>query len=116
MFKIRKEQLVQMEEARKKESYQRLCAELRRSSPVATSHLDDNSLLSVIEQAARKASKYGVTSSQSVTTFVKIAVFAGLAFDENPPIREFLQTPELDPDYKVNQLAKLASEKLQEVL
>lgn len=113
-MQIRNRQVKQMDQVKKKESFRRLLVELRQSAPRATSHLDDESLLAIIEQAAEKASEHGVKSSSATTAFVKIAVFAGISFDQDPAVRQYLQAPELDPDYKVTLLAELVSEKMKE--
>ena len=114
-MEIGKEQIEQMMQLRKKASFQRLLLELRRSSPTAVSHLDDERLLAIIEQAATKAKIYGIKSSGATTQFVKIAVFAGLDFDKEPAIAQYLAAPELDPDYKITLLSELVAKKMQEV-
>ena len=111
-MQIRNEQTEQIRLGRREESFRRLLAELRQSAPLATSHLDDANLLDIIEQAAEKAREYGVKSSKATTAFVKIAVFAGISFDQDPAVQQYLQAPELDPDYKVTLLAELASQKI----
>ncbi len=111
-MQIRTNQVEDMSQAKKHESFRRLLADLRQSSPIATSHLDDASLLTIIEQATEKAHTYGITSNKATTDFVKMAVFAGISFDEEPAIHQFLRTPDLDPDYKVTLLAELAAKKL----
>jgi hypothetical protein len=111
-MQIRTSQVTQLDRAKKIESFRRLLAELRHSAPQATSHLDDESLLTIIEQATAKARKYGVQSSEATTAFVKIAVFVGPSFDKDAAVKQFLEAPELDPDYKVTLLAELVSEKL----
>lgn len=113
-MRIRTNQVEEMGRGKKDESFRRLLAELRQSSPFATSHLDDASLLNIIEQATEKAQAYGVTSNKATTDFVKMAVFAGISFDEDPAIQQYLRNPDLDPDYKVSLLAELAAKKLHE--
>ncbi|PZN81337.1 MAG: hypothetical protein DM484_08550 [Candidatus Methylumidiphilus alinenensis] len=114
-MEIRKEQIEQMMQLRQKASYERLLRELRRSSPTAVSHLDDERLLAIIEQAARKAKVYGIKNGEATTQFVRIAVFAGLDFDKEPAIAQYLAAPELDPDYKITLLAELVAKKMQEI-
>ena len=109
---VRKNQIDQMCLLRKEKSYRSMRNQLRKSSPDATRGFDDNSLLVLIRSAATKAESYGIMSGESVTTFVKLAVFAGLSFDEHPSVAQFLRMPELDPDYKVKLLAQLVAEKL----
>jgi|ERR1044072_831612 hypothetical protein len=111
-MQIRTNQVEDMSTAKKEESFRRLLVDLRQSSPFATSHLDDASLLTIIEQATAKAHAYGITSNKATTDFVKMAVFAGISFDEDPAVQQFLRTPDLDPDYKVTLLAELAAQKL----
>ena len=72
--------------------------------------------MDIIEQAVEKAQGYGIQSGEATTTFVKIAVFAGISFDKDPAIQQYLQAPELDPDYKVTLLAELTSKKMKENL
>jgi len=115
-MQIRADQLEQMDQARKDESFRRLVADLRQSAPQATSHLTDEALLTIIEQAVENAHGYGVQSSEATTAFVKIAVFAGISFDKDPAVQNYLRTPELDPDYKVILLAELASKKMKDNL
>jgi len=114
-MRIRSDQIEQMRQAKQRESYVRVLADLRETSPQATFHLDDASLLAVIEKAAGKARAYGVTGEKATTAFVKMAVFVGISFDEDPTVRQYLQAPELDPDYKVILLAQLVSSKLREL-
>jgi len=106
-MKIRPKQIDQVTLARRQESQRLLLNELRQTAPAATAHSDDAQLLTVIEQATAKARTYGVTSNEATTTFVKLAVFAGSCFDEEPGVKRFLQSPDLSPDYKVTLLAEL---------
>jgi len=89
---------------------------LRQSSPTATSYLSDDKLLAIIDQATKKARRYGVKSSEATTMFVKIAVFFGISFDEHPTIRQYLEAPELDPDYKIKLLAELVAKNVKDSL
>lgn len=114
-MRIRSNQLVQITHAQREESFRRLAMELRRTSPHATSHLDDDSLLETIRQASEKARAYGIESDAATTLFSKIAVFAGSSFDQDPTIQRFLRAPELDPDYKIALLAELVTKKLKEM-
>ena len=106
MLRVRDVQIEALAKSKKEASYRRLAAELRESSPFATSHLSDDQLLAMIEQSALKAQIYGATSSHAITAFVKMSVFAGRAFDQDPDIRRYLETPDLDPDYKIVLLAE----------
>lgn len=109
-MKIRNNQIEQMLQAGRQESNQSLIDEMRQIAPVATSHYNDAELLTVIEQATTKAGTYGITSSESTTTFVKLAIFAGPRFDEEPGVKRFLQSPDLSPDYKIVLLGELVAE------
>jgi hypothetical protein len=103
-----------MDQSRKEESYRRMRDQLRQSAPAAAAGYDDEALLSLIRTAVGKAQGYGIEGSAAVTKFVKLAFFAGIAFDEHPSVRQFLKMPELDPDYKVEILSQLVAEKLQQ--
>jgi len=111
-MKTRKEQVEKMTAAKKQESFRRLAAELRESAPTATSHLDDDGLMEIIKQATDKALAYGVRSSKATTAFVKMAVFAGISFDQDPSVQQFLKSPDLELDYKVTLLAEAAAQKV----
>jgi hypothetical protein len=113
-MQIRANQIEEMSQAKREESFRRLLVDLRQSAPSATSQFDDESLLSIIRQACDKAANYGVKSSDATTAFVKMAVFAGINFDDDPTIRQYLRTPDLDPDYKVSLLAELVTQKINE--
>jgi hypothetical protein len=114
-MQIRQEQFELMAEARRHASMRRLRTELRQSATFATSHLSDQALFEIMEEATQKARRYGVRSNKSTTLFVKIAVLAGVAFDEDPSIKAFLEMPELDPDYNVTLLAQLACKRINEI-
>jgi hypothetical protein len=115
-MQIREDQILQMARARRDESYRLMLAELRQTAPGATAHFDDAKLLATIRQAAEKAREYGVTSNRATTDFVKIAVFAGISFDQDPTVQRFLKSPELDPNYKVSLLAELVAKRLNEMV
>lgn len=114
-MKIRSEQIEQMTQARRQETQRSMMQELRETAPSATSHYADAALLAVIEQATLKARTYGITSSEATTAFVKLAVVAGANFDEEPKVRQFLQTPELSPDFKMTLLADLVAEQVKKM-
>ena len=109
-MRIRSNQIEKMGQKSTQESQQSLIDELRQTAPTATAHYDDAALRSVIEQATVKAGTYGITSRESTTTFVKLAVFAGPCFDEEPSVKRFLELPDLSPDYKVVLLGELVAE------
>jgi len=113
-MQIRANQVEEMSQAKKEQSFRSLLLDLRESAPLATAQFDDASLLSIIRQASDKASSYGLKSNEATTTFIKIAVFAGIDFDHDPTIGQYLRNPDLDPDYKVNLLAELAAQKMNE--
>lgn len=115
-MQIQEDQLAQMSRLKKEESYRQMLSELRQSLPTATAYHDDPSLLAIIEQAVEKARAHGVESSIAITTFVKIAVIAGLSFDEAPDVRKYFDMPELEPDYKVTLLGTLVSKNLNEAI
>lgn len=113
-MEISKTQIEQIDRSKKLASYQRLLTELRQTSPNSVAHLDDTSLLDMIELAAKNAKDQGIRSSTAITLFIKMSVFAGLDFYRQPDIERYLSAPELDQDYKVILLADLLSKKLQE--
>ena len=113
-MRIRSNQIEKILQESTQESQQSLMDELRQTAPTATAHYDDTELRSVIEQATVKARTYGITSSESTTTFVKLAVFAGLCFDEEPSVKRFLESPDLSPDYKVVLLGELVVENMKQ--
>jgi hypothetical protein len=113
--RLRSEQVEQLRTAKREESFERLLAELRTSSPQATAHLDDAELLAIMRQAADRAGSHGVTGAQATATYIKMAVFFGITFDEDPAVIKFLKAPGLDPDFKVSLLANLVSSKLTEL-
>lgn len=112
LVRIRKKQVEQFAQSRRHKSQRILMAELRESAPTATAQYTDAELLDVMEQASQKAASYGIESSDSTTAFVKLAVFAGLNFDNDPTVQRFLRSPELTPDFKTQLLASLVAEKL----
>lgn len=113
-MKISEQQLAQLGEARRKQSFRRLLTELRQSAPLTTSRLTDETLLDSIEQACNRATEYGVASSKGMTAFAKMAVFSEPSFDRDPAINQYLRSPDLDPDYKITLLAELTARKIRE--
>ena len=113
-MQIRPNQVAEMSQAKREQSFRGLLLDLRESAPSATAQFDDESLLSIIRQACDKAATYGVKSNEATTAFIKMAVFAGINFDDDPTIRRYLRTPDLDPDYKVKLLAELVTQKMNE--
>jgi hypothetical protein len=107
MLNIRKEQQDEFLKSQQREFHQRILASLRQSLPEQTAGLDDEALLTRIQEAHQTASLYGVKTERGIAQFTTLSILAGPDFHEREAMQRYLQRDELTGDQKMRLLVNM---------
>jgi hypothetical protein len=114
MLTIRNEQMKSLDDTMQAEYHRRLLRFYRATVPEATARYDDDTLLQQIADGHRRAGMYGIHSREGIVRFVGLGIMTTPHFDDDPAVKRFLLSPELDPDFKIQVLSDLTAKKLRE--
>ncbi len=102
MFKIRPDQIQEIETSRRARFHHELLALLRIQIPEQVRLYDDAALLKKIVAGHERARSFGIESERGVSRFIGLQLITSPPFDELPQVRDYLERSDIDGTDKMD--------------
>jgi len=101
MLTIPREQMEVLDQMAWEQFRHQVAAYLRRTLPEETAVYDDQTLVAYIKASERRAARRGIETEYGIAQWTCLALLLGFYFDDDPLMHEYLATPKLDPEGKL---------------
>jgi len=78
-----------------------VAAYLCRTLPEETAAYDDQALVTYVEASEHRAARHGIETEYGIAQWTCVTLLLGFYFDDDPLMHEYLETPGLDPEGKL---------------